>query len=154
MGVVWGFQDVNILTRSTRGYLRYSCFLCLWNNRADEQHYSRKLWPLIEELTPGAHYVIRQPLVQREKILLPTLHTKFGLAKQFIKALKSDSEAIMHVQAIFPNLSESKIKGGIFTGPQIQQILGSKELEDKMNNLERDAWQSFREVVHGFCWKK
>ena len=26
----------------------------------------------------------------------------------------------------------------------------SKELEDKMNDLERDAWQSFREVVHGF----
>ena len=51
----------------------YSCFLCLWNSRADEQHYSRKLWPLREELTPGAHNVIRQPLVQREKILLPTL---------------------------------------------------------------------------------
>ena len=29
-------------------------------------------------------------------------------------------------------------------------MLGSKELEDKMNDLERDAWQSFREVVHGF----
>ena len=29
-------------------------------------------------------------------------------------------------------------------------MLGSKELEDKMNNLERDAWQSFREAVHVF----
>ena len=29
-------------------------------------------------------------------------------------------------------------------------MLSSKELEDKMNDLERDAWQSFREVVHGF----
>jgi len=51
---------------------------------------------------------------------------------------------------MFPKLSEAKVKGGIFTGPQIRQMLDSKELEDKMNDLERDAWQSFREVVHGF----
>ena len=29
-------------------------------------------------------------------------------------------------------------------------MLGSKELEGKMIDLERDAWQSFRNVVHGF----
>ena len=132
------------------GYTKYSCFLCLWNSRADDQHYSRKQWPLREELTPGAHNVIRQPLVLREKILLPTLHIKLGLAKQFVKALKSDSEAFKHVQAMFPKLSEAKMKGGIFTGPQIRQMLGSKELEGKMTALERDAWQSFRNVVHGF----
>ena len=28
-------------------------------------------------------------------------------------------------------------------------MLGSKELEDKRNDLERGTWQSFREVVHG-----
>ena len=48
--------------------------------------------------------------------MLPTLHIKLGLAKQFIKALKSDSEAIKNVQAMFPKLSEAKVKGGIFTG--------------------------------------
>ena len=41
-----------------RGYAKYSCFLCLWNSRADDQHYSRKQWPLREELTPGSHNVI------------------------------------------------------------------------------------------------
>ena len=51
---------------------------------------------------------------------------------------------------MFPKLSEAKVKGGIFTGPQIRQMLGSKELEDKMTAVERDAWQSFRNVVHGF----
>ena len=29
-------------------------------------------------------------------------------------------------------------------------MLGSKELEDKMTALERDTWQSFQNVVHGF----
>ena len=49
-----------------------------------------------------------------------------------------------------PNLSEPKVKGGIFTGPQVRHMLGFKELEDKMTALERDAWQSFCNVVHGF----
>ena len=50
---------------------------------------------------------------------------------------------------MFPKLSEAKVKGGIFTGPQIWQMLGSKELEDKMTALERNAWQSFCNVVRG-----
>ena len=54
------------------------------------------------------------------------------------------------MQAVFPKLSEAKVKGGIFTEPQIRLMLGSKELENKMTTLERDAWQSFRNVVHGF----
>ena len=85
--------------------------------------------------------------------MLPTLHTKLGLAKQSVLqtwALKSDSEAFKHVQAMFLKLSEAKVKGGIFTGPQIRQLLGFKEIEGKMTALERDAWQSFRNVVDGF----
>ena len=93
---------------------------------------------------------LAKPLVLREKILLPTLHIKLGLAKQFVKALKSDSEAFKHVQAMFSKPSEAKVKGGIFTGPQIWQMLDSKEIEGKMTALERDAWQSFRNIVHGF----
>ena len=72
------------------------------------------------------------------------------LQSSSVKALKSDSEAFKHVQAMFPKLSEAKVKGGIFTGPQILQMLDSKELEDNRTALERDAWQSFRNIVHGF----
>ena len=147
------FKMLAFLLGQQGGYTKYSCFLCLCNSRADDQHYSRKQWLLREEFTPGAHNVICQPPVLREKILLPTLHIKLGLAKQFIKTLKSDSKALSHVQAMFPKLSEAKVKGGIFTGQQIRQMLGSKELEDKMIPLERDAWQSFRNGVHGFLGK-
>ena len=144
------FKMLAFLLGQQGGYTKYSCFLCLWNSRADDQHYSRKQWPLREELTPGAHNVIRQPLVLRENTLLPTLHKKLGFAKQFAKALKSDSEAFKHVQAMFPKLSEAKVKGGVFTVPQIRQMFGSKELEGKMTALERDAWQLFRNVLHDF----
>ena len=73
------------------------------------------------------------------KHFVAKLHIKLGLAKQFIKALKSDSKALSYVQAMFPKLSEANLKGGIFIGTQIRQILGSKELKDKMTALERDA---------------
>ena len=42
--------------------------------------------PTREELTPGMYNVIREPLVSREKVLLPPLHIKLGLVKQFVKA--------------------------------------------------------------------
>ena len=67
------FKMLAFLLGQQGGYTKYSCFLCLWNSRADDQHYSRRQWPLREELTLGAHNVIRQPLVLREKIFLPTL---------------------------------------------------------------------------------
>ena len=127
------------------GYTKCSCFLCLWNSRADDQHYSRKQRPLREELAPGTS----TPSSERKDFVTNASH-KAWACKAVIKALKSDSKTLSHVKAMFPKLSEAKVKGGIFTGPQIRQMLGSKELEDKMTAVERDAWQSFRNVVYGF----
>ena len=52
------------------GYTKHSCFLCLWNSRADEQHYLVKNWPARKDLTPGSHNVLNSPLIERSKILL------------------------------------------------------------------------------------
>ena len=60
--------------------------------------------------------MIRQPLLLREKILLPTLHIKLGLAKQFIKASKSDCKAM------FPKLSEAKVKGWYIYRPNLTDV--------------------------------
>ena len=78
------------------------------------------------------------------------MHIKRGLAKQFVKALKSTSRAFRHIRQMFPSISEAKIKGGIFVGPQIKKILASEELEEQMSDLERNAWQAFRMIVEGF----
>ena len=51
---------------------------------------------------------------------------------------------------MFPQLSETKIKGGIFVGLQIRKMLGSKELEDTMTSDERNVWGALRGVVHEF----
>ena len=65
-------------------YTKYSCFLCLCNSRVDGEHYEKIHWPTREELTPGMYNVIREPLISREKVLLPPLHIKLGLLCQMI----------------------------------------------------------------------
>jgi hypothetical protein len=38
----------------------------------------------------GGQNVINEPLVARDRIILPPLHIKLGLMKQFVKALNKD----------------------------------------------------------------
>ena len=87
------FKMIAFLLGLQGGYTKHSCFLCLWNSRANEQHYLVKNWPARTDLTPGSHNVVNSSLIERSKILLPPLHIKLGLAKQFVKALKPTSRA-------------------------------------------------------------
>ena len=75
---------------------------------------------------------------------------KLGLTKQFVEALKPTSRAFRHIRQMFPSISEAKIIGGIFVGPQIRKMLASEELKEIMSDWERNAWQAFRIIVEGF----
>ena len=112
------FKMLGVLLGLQSGYIKYSCFLCLWNSRNDSEHYEKMHWLTWEELTSGMYNVIREPLVSWEKVLLPPLYIKLGLVKQFIKALDFE-EVFQEICLMFPRLSDAKIKGGIFVGPQI-----------------------------------
>ena len=57
-------------------YNKYSCFLLLWDSRADDQNYTRKQWSTRKNLVSGTHDIMNEPLVSKEKILLPSLHIK------------------------------------------------------------------------------
>lgn len=144
------FKMISFLLGLQGGYTKYSCFLCLWNSRADEDHYKKVHWPPREDLQPGMLNVLRQPLVDSQKVLLPPLHIKLGLVKQFVKALDFGGDAFREIRLMFPKLSEAKIKGGIFVGPQVNAMLKSEKLESVMTKVERAAWCSFRAVVRGF----
>ena len=65
-----------------------------------------------------------------------------------------EGEVFQEIHSMFPWLSEAKIKGGIFVGPQINTMLKSKTLEEKMNETKKEAWQAFRGVVDGFLGNK
>ena len=78
------FKMVNFLLGQQSGYTKYTCFICLWDSRAKKEHYIRKNWPMRAILKVGEKNIIQPPLVPRDKIILPPLHIKLGLMKQFV----------------------------------------------------------------------
>jgi len=66
--------------------------------------------------------VENQPLVEPSKILLPFMHFKLGLMKNFVKAMNQEEAAFTYLQEKFPRLSEAKVKEGICIGPQIENL--------------------------------
>ena len=84
---------VNFLLGQQSGFTKYPCFLCMWDSRNRAHHYSKKKWPAREELLSGiSKNIINEPLVSRDRILLPPLHINLGLMKQFTKALEKNGE--------------------------------------------------------------
>ena len=65
--------------------------------------------------------VKHDPLTDPKKVLMPPLHIKLGLIKQFVKALDKEGPAFKFLQSLFPKLSEAKVKAGVFVGPQIKK---------------------------------
>ena len=76
--------------------------------------------------------------------MLPPLHVKSGLLKQFLKAVDVKRKAVKEIRKMFPKLSNVKVKRGIFVGSQIATMLKSKKLKNKMRFRVKDAWQFFR----------
>lgn len=144
---------VAILSGLQAGYTKYMCYLCEWDSRAREQHYKRTSWPTRSSSTIGSFNVINEPLVPKQNILLPPLHIKLGLMKQFVKALNQSNPSCLFLKAKFPNLSDAKVKEGIFVGPQIRNLFKDKAFEKTLNTLELNAWKCFKAVCEGFLGK-
>ena len=51
---------------------------------------------------------------------------------------------------VFPGLSIEKLKGGIFDGPQVRQLIRDPEFEKSMTKFELQAWKAFVLVVKNF----
>lgn len=142
---------VAMLTGLQQGYTKYMCFLCKWDSRARKEHYVRKDWPKRANFIVGQENVKCNPLVEMDQIILPPLHIKLGLFKNLVKALQKEGPAFKYLKSVFPNLSDAKIKEGVFVGPQIKKKL----MEDPSFNCvltpdELKAWKSFQSVVANF----
>jgi hypothetical protein len=71
------------------------------------------------KLTSGGNRL----LVDGDKILLPSLHIKLGLMKNFFKVINKHGEGFVHLRENFPKLGNAKLKEGIFIRPQIREII-------------------------------
>jgi hypothetical protein len=141
---------ITILMGMQTGYTKYCCFLCEWDSRDRKQHYVKKKWPPRDRMTPGNKNVLRLPLVASNKVLMPPLHIKLGLMKNFVKALSKDSDAFKYVCEMFPKLSYAKVKEGIFVGPQIRKLIADEQFDNILDATERNAWSAFKSVVANF----
>ena len=75
------------------GYIKYGCFLCMWDSRAKDQ-FTHKHWDPRPKPTVGQYNIKNSAFVEPAKILLPPLHIKLGLMKNFVRALKTDKPCI------------------------------------------------------------
>ena len=148
--VIGDFKMIAFLMGMQGGFTKYLCYLCLWDSRDTKAHYQKQVWPKREEFVVGEKNIKNIPLINPKKVLLPPLHIKLGLIKQFVKALDKDGAAFKYLQNLFPKLSEAKVKGGIFIGPQVKLILKSDEFLETLSAVEKDAWICFAAVVQGF----
>ena len=115
-------------------------------------HCKVKNWPLTalrSSYDVGIHNVKLAPLVAA-KVLFPPLYIKLGLIKQFVKKMNPEGEAFNHIQELLPKLSEAKVKGGIFVGPQVKRLMQSDSFLEKLSVVERRTWESFVSVMKGF----
>ncbi|GBL85455.1 hypothetical protein AVEN_34635-1 [Araneus ventricosus] len=115
-----------------------------------KKYYIKKVWPKRQFLIPGVKNEENEPLVASEKILLPPLHIKLGLMKNFVKAVDSGGSGFQYLRLKFPKVSETKIKEGIFVGPQFRQLMKDPVLESKLTKKEAAAWTLFKELEKSF----
>lgn len=99
------FKVLSLLAGMQTGYTKYMCVFCKCDSRAK-----------CDTPVVGQFNVVHPPLIPIEKILLPDLHIKLGVVKNFIKRLvRVDENALSYLTNIaFPKLSNDKIYEGDF----------------------------------------
>ena len=107
------------------------------------------MWPK-STLKVGEKNVYFKSLVDPKKVLLPPLHIKLGMMKQFVKALPKDGETFKYLSSKFPRLTEAKLKEGVFVGPDIRKLLKDSSFKNVINDIEGSAWNSFKDVATKF----
>jgi len=70
--------------------------------------------------------------------------------KNFVKGMDKTGRGFQCVRNKFPNVSDAKIKEGIFIGPQIRQLMQDKQFDEDLNETERNACLSFKRICKDF----
>ena len=132
------FKVIAILLGLEPVYIKYCCFLCEWDSFAGHEHYLKKEWPKRSTLKASIKNVKYTSLVEASKILLPSLHIKLGLMKNFVKAINKDGAAFKYIYNKFPVLSQAKLKE-VFVGPQINKLFKDKGFDHTLSGIEKVA---------------
>jgi len=70
--------------------------------------------------------------------------------ENFVKGLDKTGHGFEYLRNTFPNVSDTKIKEGIFIGPQIRELMQDKQFDENLNETERNAWLFFKRICKHF----
>ena len=107
-------------------------------------------WEELADSKPGDPNILHEPLVDRKKVISPTLDIKLGLLKQFVKALPTDGNWFKYIILQFPGLLIEKVKAAMLDSPRIWQLIKDEQFTGTMSDLGKNAWLSFKDVVKNF----
>lgn len=164
---------VALLTGVKQGYSRHQCFLCVWEGRKKDLHYTDFEWETRLNFVIGEFSIDHIPLVKPDDVILPALHIKLGLIRSFIRTLNKESVSFKMLKQIFPKLSDAKIEAGklfeelfydlicnnyifigVFNGPQTKKLLNSTDFKNALSPVENRAWIAFENVTENFLGNK
>jgi hypothetical protein len=94
--------------------------------------------------------VVNTPVINPGKVYLPPLLIKLVLINNFVKAVDQCSNGFMYLKNKFPRTRYAKIKEGVFVGPQIRELIEDIRFEDQLNDVERAAWKSLKNITSNF----
>ena len=144
------FKVIAILLGLQTGCMKYCCFLCYWDSRARDEHYTVKVWSERNSFVPWQRNVAEDPLADNKNVILPPLHIKLRIVKNIVKGIVRNRNAFGYLKLKFPKLSEAKIKEEVFIGPQIRELMQVSEFDECLSSEERKAWLSIKNVIWNF----
>ncbi|GBP34939.1 hypothetical protein EVAR_26530_1 [Eumeta japonica] len=59
--------------------------------------------------------------------------------------MNKDGGGFQYLKTKFPQISDAKMKEGIFVGPQIRELMKDSNFESTLNEAEQRAWTAFVE---------
>jgi hypothetical protein len=113
--------------------------LCLWDSRYTKKHYTTKKWPERRTYVVWERNVKYSPLVELNKLILPRLHIKLHLMKNFEKALGKKDPAFSHFKEKFCKWSKAEWRHICWSSNKVREFA---------------AWSSFTAVVNEFLGNK
>lgn len=106
------FKVIHLLLGMQLGFIKFGCILCEWDSRDRAKHYTDFEWPVRGNPILRQKNVVAPPLVERHRFILPALHIKLGLMKNFVRAMDREGEGFRHLKTVFNKISDEKIKAG------------------------------------------
>ncbi|GBP73879.1 hypothetical protein EVAR_82708_1 [Eumeta japonica] len=139
LGMLPGQQSgLTKFIRSLLSHRHKNFFLCLLDSRDRANHWTKMCWPP-RMFNVGEKNVLHETLVPPHKVLLPPLHIKLGLMKQFVKSLPREGTCFKYLISKFPGLSEAKLKEGVFIGPDIRRLMADQQSITTMTDPQREG---------------